>query len=51
MAGSGATQLDIPKWPLVPAYDVQIAKTLEAVQPDQPLPDLWKEFDALARIL
>ena len=33
---------------LVPSYDVQIAKNLEAVQPDQPLPDLWKEFDALA---
>jgi len=33
---------------LVPAYDVQIAKTLDAVQPDQPLPALWKEFDALA---
>jgi pimeloyl-ACP methyl ester carboxylesterase len=32
---------------LVPTYDVRLAKTLEGVNFEQPLPPLWKEFDAL----
>src|ERR1700688_3037984 len=35
---------------LVPAYDVNLAKTLEGVDFDRPLPPLWKEFDALAHV-
>ena len=32
----------------MPDYDVKLATTLEAIDLDQPLPTLWKEFDALA---
>jgi pimeloyl-ACP methyl ester carboxylesterase len=32
---------------LVPDYDPKLASTLEAVDLEHPLPDLWKEFDAL----
>jgi pimeloyl-ACP methyl ester carboxylesterase len=35
---------------IVPDYDPKLATTLRAVNPDQPLPALWKEFDALARV-
>lgn len=35
---------------LVPTYDVRLAKTLEGVDVDHPLPPLWKEFDALAHV-
>jgi pimeloyl-ACP methyl ester carboxylesterase len=35
---------------MVPNYDVRLAKTLEAINPDQPLPALWKQFDALAHV-
>jgi pimeloyl-ACP methyl ester carboxylesterase len=35
---------------LAPAYDVRLAKTLEGIEFDKPLPPLWKEFDALAAI-
>ena len=35
---------------VVPDYDPKLAVTLAAVQPDQPLPDLWRQFDALARV-
>src|ERR1700688_1071099 len=35
---------------LVPAYDVNLAKTLEGVEFDRPLPPLWKEFDALTHV-
>lgn len=32
---------------LVPTYDVNLAKTLEGVDFDKPLPPLWAQFDAL----
>lgn len=32
---------------LVPTYDVRLAKTLEGVDLERPLPPLWKEFDAM----
>src|ERR1700750_1240307 len=32
---------------LVPTYDVNLAKTMEGVDIERPLPPLWKEFDAL----
>src|SRR5262249_57787190 len=34
---------------LVPDYDPKLATILEAIGPEQPLPALWKEFDALGR--
>jgi pimeloyl-ACP methyl ester carboxylesterase len=33
---------------LLPTYDVALAKTMEGVDLEKPLPPLWKEFDALA---
>jgi pimeloyl-ACP methyl ester carboxylesterase len=35
---------------LLPNYDVELAKTLDGIDLQQPLPPLWKEFDALARV-
>lgn len=35
---------------LAPTYDVRLAKTLEGIEFDKPLPPLWKEFDALAGV-
>jgi pimeloyl-ACP methyl ester carboxylesterase len=35
---------------LVPTYDVRLAKTMEGVELEKPLPALWKEFDALANV-
>src|SRR5262252_2776793 len=35
---------------LVPDYDPKLATILEAIGPEQPLPTLWKEFDALGRV-
>jgi pimeloyl-ACP methyl ester carboxylesterase len=35
---------------IVPDYDVRLATTLDAITPERPLPPLWKEFDALARV-
>jgi pimeloyl-ACP methyl ester carboxylesterase len=35
---------------LVPTYDPRLARTLDGVSPERPLPPLWKEFDALARL-
>jgi pimeloyl-ACP methyl ester carboxylesterase len=35
---------------LVPSYDPRLAKTLEGIDIERPLPPLWKEFDALARV-
>jgi pimeloyl-ACP methyl ester carboxylesterase len=35
---------------IVPDYDIKLATILDAMTPEQPLPPLWKEFDALARV-
>jgi pimeloyl-ACP methyl ester carboxylesterase len=35
---------------LVPTYDVNLAKTMEGVDLERPLPPLWKEFDALRNL-
>ena len=35
---------------LVPTYDVRLARTLEGIDFERPLPPLWKEFDALAGV-
>jgi pimeloyl-ACP methyl ester carboxylesterase len=35
---------------LVPTYDLRLARSLEAISPERPLPPLWKEFDALGRV-
>lgn len=35
---------------LVPTYDVALAETLKDVAPDQPMPSLWPQFEALAPV-
>jgi pimeloyl-ACP methyl ester carboxylesterase len=35
---------------IVPDYDVKLGTNLKRINPDRPLPALWKEFDALARV-
>jgi pimeloyl-ACP methyl ester carboxylesterase len=35
---------------LVPTYDVRLARTLAEVDIERPLPAMWNEFDALARV-
>jgi pimeloyl-ACP methyl ester carboxylesterase len=35
---------------IVADYDIKLATILDGITPDHPLPPLWKEFDALARI-
>ena len=35
---------------LVLTYDAKLARTLKDFDPTQPVPALWKEFDALARV-
>jgi pimeloyl-ACP methyl ester carboxylesterase len=35
---------------LLPTYDVRLAQTLAEVDLEHPLPSLWNEFDALARV-
>ena len=33
---------------LVPDYDLRLTETFKATDLEQPLPDMWKQFDALA---
>lgn len=35
---------------LVPTYDINLAKTMEGVNFEKPLPPLWAQFDALANV-
>jgi pimeloyl-ACP methyl ester carboxylesterase len=35
---------------LMPTYDVRIAKTMEDIDFDQPLPPMWAAFDGLGRV-
>ena len=35
---------------LVPTYDIALAKTLEGIDAEHPLPPLWDAFDALAKV-
>jgi pimeloyl-ACP methyl ester carboxylesterase len=35
---------------LTPTYDVRLARTLTEIDIERPLPALWNEFDALARV-
>jgi pimeloyl-ACP methyl ester carboxylesterase len=35
---------------LMPTYDVNLSRTLAAIDIETPLPSLWNEFDALARV-
>ncbi len=35
---------------MVPTYDVRIARTLEAINPDSPIPPLWNQFGALSGV-
>ena len=35
---------------LMPTYDQRLARTLAAIDIERPLPPLWNEFDALARV-
>ena len=35
---------------IVADYDIELATILDGITPERPLPPLWKEFDALARL-
>ena len=35
---------------LVPTYDVHLAKSMEGINFDQPLPPMWPQFDGLGRV-
>jgi pimeloyl-ACP methyl ester carboxylesterase len=35
---------------ILPDYDIKLATILDGITPERPLPPLWKEFDALARV-
>ena len=35
---------------LAPTYDARLATTLKDIDPERPLPPLWKEFDALSGV-
>ncbi|HEX3160993.1 MAG TPA: alpha/beta hydrolase [Pseudolabrys sp.] len=35
---------------MVPTYDVRLAKTLEAINPDSSIPPLWNQFGALSAV-
>jgi len=32
---------------LIPTYDVNLAKTLAGIDPEKPIPPMWKEFEAM----
>ena len=34
----------------MPTYDVHLAKTMEGIDFDQPLPPMWPQFDGLGRV-
>jgi pimeloyl-ACP methyl ester carboxylesterase len=40
----------IDKRGMAPLYDVRLAKTLEGIEFDRPIPPMWREFDALGRV-
>ncbi|HRK24775.1 MAG TPA: alpha/beta hydrolase, partial [Beijerinckiaceae bacterium] len=46
---AGRTWLETPDG-LVPRYDVALMKTLEQLDLDAPLPDLWPQFGALSHV-
>jgi pimeloyl-ACP methyl ester carboxylesterase len=50
LAAAHRTWEEDRKGRLVPTYDVRLAKTLEGIDLERPLPALWKEFDALANL-
>jgi pimeloyl-ACP methyl ester carboxylesterase len=35
---------------LIPTYDPALAHNLTAISPDQPVPAMWRQFEALARV-
>jgi len=35
---------------MVPTYDVKLARTLETINPDSPIPPLWNQFGALSAV-
>ena len=35
---------------MTPTYDVRLADTLKGIDVEQPVPSLWKEFDALRNV-
>jgi pimeloyl-ACP methyl ester carboxylesterase len=35
---------------MVPTYDVKLATAMQGIDLERPIPPLWKEFDALARV-
>jgi len=35
---------------LIPTYDAKLAGTMAAIDPEHPLPPMWMQFDALARV-
>ena len=40
----------VDKRGMAPLYDVRLAKTLEGLEFDRPVPPMWREFDALGRV-
>jgi pimeloyl-ACP methyl ester carboxylesterase len=35
---------------LIPTYDPALAHNLTAIDPDRPIPTMWRQFEALARV-
>lgn len=50
LAAARRTWQTTDKRGLQPTYDVRLARTLADIDIEQPLPALWKEFDALRRV-